>query len=115
MCSCHCSHENETVKGNVGIMDEMLDEKRKRKILSSKFLPYMIQKCWINCWIRFSGSLYFKMSVALSGLALICNSLEERYFCHLHAYPLACFYEIHLKFLTCHIYFHLEDCALSKQ
>ena len=27
---------------------------------------------------------------------------------------LACFYEIHLKFLTSHIYFHLEDSELWK-
>ena len=48
------------------------------------------------------------LSVALSGLALICNFLR-RHFCHLHAYLLACFYEKHLKFLTSHIYFHLDD------
>ena len=35
--------------------------------------------------------------------------------CHLHAHLLACFYEIHLKFLTSHIYFHLDDSELWKQ
>ena len=54
-------------------------------------------------------------SVALSGLVLICNVLEETHFCHLHAYLLACFYEIHLKFLTSRIYFHLDDFELWKQ
>ena len=54
------------------------------------------------------------LSVALSGLALICNFLR-RHFCHLHAYLLACFYEKHLKFLTSHIYFHLDDSELWKQ
>ena len=32
-----------------------------------------------------------------------------------YAYLLACFYEIHLKFLTSHIYFHLVDSELWKQ
>ena len=54
------------------------------------------------------------LSVALSGLALICNFLR-RHFCHRHAYLLACFYEKHLKFLTSHIYFHLDDSELWKQ
>ena len=54
------------------------------------------------------------LSVALSGLALICNFLR-RHFCHLHAYLLACFYEKHLKFLTYHIYFHLDNSELWKQ
>ena len=54
--------------------------------------------------------------VALSGLVLICNFFEETYFCHLHAYLLACFYEKkYLKFLTSHIYFHLDDSELWKQ
>ena len=38
-------------------------------------------------------------SVALSVLVLMRNILEETYFCYLHAYLLAYFYEIHLKFL----------------
>ena len=54
------------------------------------------------------------LSVALSGLALICNFLR-RHFCHLHAYLVACFYEKHLKFLTSHICFHLDDSELWKQ
>ena len=55
------------------------------------------------------------LSVALSGLVLVYNIFEEAYFCHLHAHLLACFYEIHLKFLTSHIYFHLDDSELWKQ
>ena len=55
------------------------------------------------------------LSVALLGLVLICNIFEETYFCHLHAHLLACFYEIHLKFLTSQIYFHLDDSELWKQ
>ena len=55
------------------------------------------------------------LSVALSGLVLICNIFEETYFCHLHAHLLASFYEIYLKFLTSHIYFHLDDSELWKQ
>ena len=40
-------------------------------------------------------ALYFKMlPEASSGLVLICKFFEETYFCHLHAYLLACFYEI---------------------
>ena len=54
------------------------------------------------------------LSVALSGLVLICNFLR-RHFCHHHAYLLACFYEKHLKFLTSRIYFHLDDSELWKQ
>ena len=50
------------------------------------------------------------LSLVLSELVLICIFLEETYFCYLHAYLLACFYEIHLRFLTSHIYFHLDDC-----
>ena len=55
------------------------------------------------------------LSAALSGLVLICNFFKETYFCHLHAYLLAYFYEKHLKFLTSHIYFHLDDSELWKQ
>ena len=57
------------------------------------------------------------LSVALSGLFLICNIFEETYFCHLYAHFLACFYEIILnfKFLTSHIYFHLDDSELWKR
>ena len=44
-------------------------------------------------------ALYFKMlSLVLSELVLICNFFEEAYFCYLHAYLPACFYEIHLLF-----------------
>ena len=58
--------------------------------------------------------LCFKMlSVALSGIVLVCNVFEETYFCHLHAYLPA--YEIHLKFLNFQIYFHLDDFQLWKQ
>ena len=61
-------------------------------------------------------ALYFKMlSVELSGLVLIHNFFEETYIYHLHAYLLACFYENHLKFLTCHIDFHLDSSVLWKQ
>ena len=63
--------------------------------------------------LQLTFALYFKMfPVALSGLILICNIFEETYLCHLHAYLLACLYEIHLKFLISHIYFHLEDSEL---
>ena len=55
------------------------------------------------------------LSVALSGLVLIHNIFEEAYFYHLDAHLLACFYEIHLKFLTSHIYFHLDDSELWKR
>ena len=55
------------------------------------------------------------LSVTLSGLVLICNIFEEAYFCHLCAHLLACFYEICRKFLTSHIYFHLDDSELWKQ
>ena len=55
------------------------------------------------------------LSVALSGLVLVYNIFEETYFCHFHAHLLACFYEIHLKFLTSHIHFHLDDSELWKQ
>ena len=61
-------------------------------------------------------ALYFKMlSVALSGLVLIRNFFEETYICHLHACLLACFYEKHLTFLNCYIYFHLDNAELWKQ
>ena len=59
-----------------------------------------------NIWntLQLVLALHFKMlSVASSGLVLICNFFEETYFCHLHAYLLACFYEKHLKFLTSYI------------
>ena len=51
----------------------------------------------------------------LSELVLICNFFEKTYFCYLHAYLLACFYhrnfyEIHVRFLTFHNYFDLDDC-----
>ena len=49
------------------------------------------------------------LPVALLGLALICNFFEEAFLPSL--YVLACL----LKFLTVHIYFHLEDCELFKQ
>ena len=55
------------------------------------------------------------LPVAPSGLVLICNIFEETYFCHLHVYLLAYFYEIHLNFLTSHIYFHLDDFEVLKQ
>ena len=55
------------------------------------------------------------LSVALSGLFLIRNFFEETYICHLHACLLACFYEKHLKFITSHIYFHLDNSELWKQ
>ena len=71
---------------------------------------------WNCITLQLTLALYFKMlPVASSGLVLICNIFEETYFCHLHAYLLACFYEIHLKFLTSHIYFHLDDSKLWKQ
>ena len=61
-------------------------------------------------------AFYFKMlSVALSGLILIRNFFEETCICHLHAYLLACFYEKHLKFLTSHIYFYVDNSELWKQ
>ena len=51
----------------------------------------------------------------LSGLVLIWNFFEETYLFHLHVYFLACFYEMHLKFLLSHIHFHLNDSKLWKQ
>ena len=63
-----------------------------------------------------SIALRFKMlSVALSGLVLICSFFEETYFCYFHAYLLACFYEKYFKFLTSHINFYLDDSQLWKQ
>ena len=53
------------------------------------------------------------LSITLSGLVLICNFFEEIYFCHLHAYLMACFYKINLTLLTSHIYF--DDFKLCKQ
>ena len=50
------------------------------------------------------------LSSVLSESVLICNFFEETYFCYLRVYLLAYFYEIHLRFLTSHIYFHLDDC-----
>ena len=55
------------------------------------------------------------LCVALSGLVLICNIFEETYFYHLHTHLLAYVYEIHLKFLTSHIHFHLGDSELWKK
>ena len=55
------------------------------------------------------------LSVALSGLVLICNFFQETYFCHLHTYLLDCFYEKHLKSLTSQIYFRVDDSKLCKQ
>ena len=55
------------------------------------------------------------LSVVLSGLVLIRIFFEETYICHLYAYLLACFYEKHLKSLTSHIYFYLDDSELWKQ
>ena len=41
--------------------------------------------------------------------------LEETYISHLYAYLLACFYKKHLKSLTSHIYFYLDNSELWKQ
>ena len=71
-----------------------------------------------NIWntLQLIFALHFKeLFVALSDLVLICNFFEETYFYHLHAYLLACFYEKHLKCLTSHIYFHLDNSELWKQ
>ena len=35
MLFCHCGNENEVVKGNDGILDEMLDGMYKQKIFLS--------------------------------------------------------------------------------
>ena len=45
-------------------------------------------------------------SVVVSGLALFLIYFD---------FNLACFYEKHVKFLTSHIYFHLDDSELWKQ
>ena len=55
------------------------------------------------------------LSVVLPVLVLVCNFLEETYYCHIHAHLLACFYEIHLISLTSHIYCHLDDCEKQYQ
>ena len=61
-------------------------------------------------------AFYFKMlSVVLSGLVLVRIFFEETYIYHLSSYLLACFYEKHLKYLTSHIYFYLDDSELWKQ
>ena len=49
------------------------------------------------------------LSLVLAELVLICTFFEKN-FCYLHAYLLACFYEIHLRFLTSRVYFHSDDC-----
>ena len=54
------------------------------------------------------------LSVALPGWPLLCNFFEETNFCLLHAYLLACFYEVRLKFLRSHVYFHIGDCELCQ-
>ena len=50
------------------------------------------------------------LPLVLSELVLICNFFEETYFCYINVYLLAYFYEIHLRIVTSHIYFHLDDC-----
>ena len=61
-------------------------------------------------------ALYFIMlSVALSGLVLIRDFFEETCICYLYVGLLACFYKKPFKFLTCHIYLHLDNSALWKQ
>ena len=57
------------------------------------------------------------LSLVLSGLDLIRIFFEKTYICHLCVYLLACFYEkrFHLKSLTSHIYFYLDDSKLWKQ
>ena len=52
------------------------------------------------------------LPIGSSGLVSICNIFDETYFCHHNAYLPACFYVIHLKFLTSHIYFHLDNSKL---
>ena len=60
-------------------------------------------------------AFYFKMlSVVLSGLVLVRIFFEETYIYHLSAYLLACFYEKHLKYLTSHVCFYLDDSELWK-
>ena len=70
-----------------------------------------------NCiTLQIMLAVCFKLlSVALSRLALICNFFEKTYFCHLYTQLPACFCEIHLRFLTSYIYFHLDDDELCKQ
>ena len=60
---CHCGQENEVVKGNVGMFDELLDGKRKRKIFSSNISFNMTQKCWMKCWIYFPRPLFISYVV----------------------------------------------------
>ena len=60
-------------------------------------------------------TFYFKMSVSLSGLVLICNFFRKKYFFHPYVYLLACFYKVHLNFLTSRICFHLGHCERCKQ
>ena len=55
------------------------------------------------------------LSLVFSEFVLICNFFEEAYFSYLHAYLLVCIYEIHLRFLTSHIYFRLDDCGKPYQ
>ena len=55
------------------------------------------------------------LSVVFSDLVLFVFFLKETYFYHLRVYLLACFYEKHLKFLTSHICFHLDNSELWKQ
>ena len=55
------------------------------------------------------------LSVAFSDLVLFVFFFEETYFYHLRVYLLACFYEKHLKFLTSHMCFHLDNSELWKQ
>ena len=71
----------------------------------------------LNCiTLQIILALYFRiLSVALSRLVLIWNFFEETCCYHLHAYLLACFNEVHLKFLKSHIYFHIDDCELCRQ
>ena len=49
---CHYGHENEFIKDNVGMLDEVLDGKRKQK---NKFSSNMIRQCWMKGWILFLG------------------------------------------------------------
>ena len=55
------------------------------------------------------------LSIALSGLVLICNIFEETYFCHLHAHFCNLLLRDNLKFRTFHIYFYLDDSERWKQ
>lgn len=49
---CHYGHANEFIKDNVGMLDEVLDGKRKQK---NKFSSNMIRQCWMKGWILFLG------------------------------------------------------------